>query len=116
MQSLVYAHSSHQLSGVAEGLVYLHSHGVIHGALKGVCIPRSRFTAMLNVPQTNVVVDTDGIARITDFGLAPLRPRPFEGNWHLEPGTAQEVPKEELPSKALDISSFGMLLIEVRCG
>lgn len=42
------AHSRFQLSDVAEGLCYLHSHNVIHGDLKGVRRGSdSRFGAVL---------------------------------------------------------------------
>ena len=62
-----------QLSDVAGGLSYLHTCAVIHGDLNGV---RAYFRSSLILPptprQSNILVDTTGRARITDFGLATI--------------------------------------------
>ena len=70
---LSHAYFRYQLSDVAEGLCYLHSHNVIHGDLKGVRrFPRSCFTSPLTSYQPNVLVDDSGHARIADFDLATV--------------------------------------------
>ncbi|KNZ79913.1 putative serine/threonine-protein kinase [Termitomyces sp. J132] len=42
--------------GVARGLCYLHSRGIVHGDLKG----------------SNVLVDDQGMARVADFGISSI--------------------------------------------
>ena len=42
------------LMGVAEGLGYLHSQGIVHGDLRGA----------------NVLISEDGVPTLSDFGLA----------------------------------------------
>ncbi|KAF9643873.1 kinase-like protein [Thelephora ganbajun] len=92
------------LCEVANGLCYLHSCNVIHGGIKGV---------------PNVLVDDSGHARIIDFGEATLvkgedsveddsdRPR------HTLRWAAPEVLSERTSSKAADVFSFAMLMIEI---
>ena len=113
-----------QLSDVAEGLKYLHSCNVIHGALKGVRdYARSHPITSLTPIQPNVLVDTTGRARITDFGLAMITQNPdptrtpqaehgHGGRW-----IAPEIlDNRGTYSKEGDVFSFAMVTIEVRRG
>lgn len=52
-----------KLLGAAAGLQFLHSKGIVHGDLKG----------------NNILVDGDGTARITDFGLSFFDGAPSRG-------------------------------------
>ena len=106
-----------QLSGVAEGLNYLHFCSMIHGDLSGVCdfsIPSS--TGVLISGQSNILVDATGHARITDFGLAAIN--------STESGSAKHdnsvrwiapeiIDGREAHSKEGDIFSFAGVAIEV---
>ena len=110
-----------QLSDVASGLQYLHSRNVIHGDLKGVRdYSRSRFTAVLILVQSNIVVDADGGARIMDFrsamvildvdsGQADSSQHARSRQW-----SAPEVLGGGATSKETDIFSLAMVMIEVR--
>ena len=113
---------SHQLSGVAEGLNYLHSCNVIHGDLRGVhgCSD-SRFTLILTYHQSNILVEATGRARITDFGLVTVAKSPgfmqSTHQGHAIRWTAPEILNGRGPySKEADVFSFAMVTIEVRCG
>ena len=113
---------SRKLHDITEGLQYLHSHDVVHGDLKGVRErPIFRFTTGLTPSQTNVLVDTTGHARITDFGFATVTQnldsiqRVLGGQGHAARWTAPEILHERgTYSKEADIFSFAMVMIEVR--
>ena len=111
-----------QLYDVAQGLHFLHSRNVVHGDLKGV---RNRskpgFIVVLIPVQPNILVDSTGHARITDFGQAAV----IQDRDHIRgaPGdlghnirwTALEILKEEgTHSKEVDVFSLAMAVIEVR--
>ncbi|GMF26785.1 unnamed protein product [Phytophthora lilii] len=91
----------------AEGLNYLHEQGVVHGGLKG----------------SNIVVDSDGTAMLTDFGLSFLASGPtiVEQNpctlgamqWRA-PEYAAKIATS--PSFESDVYSLGMTIIEVIIG
>ena len=104
-----------QLSDVASGLLYLHSRDVIHGDLKGVRdYSRSRFTAILIFGQSSVVVDADGHAQIADFRLATVITEvDSERTTEIGQWPAPEILDGEPASKATDIFSFAMVMIEV---
>jgi len=112
-----------QSSDVAEGLNYLHYCDVIHGDLKGVCdCSRFRFATTLTPSQSNVLVDTTGRARVTDFGFATVTRNLYlirsASNEHG--GSTRWIAPEILVdrgtySKEADVFSFAMVMIEVRC-
>ena len=102
--------------GVAKGLDYIHSHGVIHGDLKGVSgyeyPPR---TSLIGALQPNILVDVSGNARITDFSLAQdtLGVISMPERWSMR-WTAPEILAESgAPSTEADVFSFGMVMVEV---
>ncbi|KAG2134895.1 kinase-like domain-containing protein [Suillus bovinus] len=97
------------LRDVARGLEYLHSQLIVHGDLSGF----------------NVLVDDDGKARITDFGLSALVPaRISQALLPTAPGgtlhwiapeylraDASDVPS--MLSQASDVYSFGGIMLQV---
>ena len=124
------------------GLEYLHQLNIPHGELKGVRMSpptdncrlgfpfNPRFIVLTPLPQANVVVDQNGRARLTEYGLAPISSDPgftafatYEclGNsrWSapelMKPSHKGKVTTVR-ESKAADIFSFGMLAVEVFTG
>ncbi|KAG2093323.1 kinase-like domain-containing protein, partial [Suillus discolor] len=97
------------LRDVARGLEYLHSQQIVHGDLSGY----------------NVLIDDDGKARLTDFGLSALIPARM--SQALLPtvagGTLQWMAPEYLTadtsdvssmfSQASDVYSFGGIMLQV---
>ncbi|KDQ58111.1 hypothetical protein JAAARDRAFT_69393 [Jaapia argillacea MUCL 33604] len=83
----------------AQGLEYLHSRGIIHGRIHA----------------SNILIDDDGQARLSDFGLYPII-EPLTGDpflWWKAP--EQLVPTdgaEVLQSFSADIYSFGLTIVE----
>jgi serine/threonine protein kinase len=90
---------------VVDGLSYLHSHGIIHGDLKG----------------SSVLVDDNGRACLTDFGLSAVFTDSGSGR-SINDGravrwAAPEILNEQTPvSKSSDIYSLSMVIIEVFTG
>ena len=96
----------------------MHSHGMIHGDLKGVSAYKySIAVSLIDALQPNILVDDSGHARITDFGLVQDTSSAVvsiaEGQstrW-----TAPEILEETgIPSTEADVFSFGMVMVEVR--
>jgi len=95
------------ITQIADGLSYLHRIKVIHGDIKG----------------TNVLIDDDGNARITDFGLARiLEVNGFTTNTakssfrFMAPeliSRGNEVDKVPLVTVATDTWAFAMLVIQI---
>jgi len=89
--------------GLARGLAAAHRHNVVHCDLK----------------PSNVMIDSDGIAKIIDFGLARVA---VEGSnpGHAPVGTpdymAPEVWRGETPSPRADVYSLGAVLFELLAG
>lgn len=83
--------ASRVLLDVAAAVAGAHEVGVIHGNLKA----------------TNVLIDTDGSACVTDFGLGHrTEPQPRR----LTPGLAPEQLRGELPDERSDVHALGVLL------
>lgn len=93
-----------KLYEVAAGLKYLHSLEIVHGDLKG----------------NNIVVDQDGTAMLTDFGLSFLSAgsRPPQQNLGAMRWRAPEYarPIDTPPSFPSDIYSLGMCIVEAVTG
>lgn len=113
-----------KLSGIADGLNYLHSRNMVHGDLKGVrnC-SKPRLTVALTHGQPNILVDDSGCPRIIDFGLAMVTQnqdsvRSAQGEHaHTARWTAPEILSEQGSySKEADVFSFAMVMVEVRYG
>ena len=108
-----------QSLGIAEGLNYLHSSGVIHGDLKGVWIITDSVYPDSRRSQSNIVIDDFGNPRITDFGLATIVRDPnsyvstSEDQGHTLRWTAPEIFGGEAATRESDVFSFGMVIIEV---
>jgi len=105
---------------VAEGLNYLHANYTIHGDLKGVGNFSVSFRAALTTfDQPNILVDHNGNARLTDFGLTSIvrglnsvLATPVKG--YTEAWAAPEVlEKGDKATSEADIFAFGMVVIEV---
>lgn len=115
----------YQLRDVAIGLAYIHSCGIIHGDLK--CVRSSskpcsttRFTPV----QQNILVDSDGRARIGGLGAAmvaqsmdsvdAMRVASYDQGYTAR-WTAPEILTEQgTYSQESDVFSFAMVMVEVR--
>ena len=93
-------------SGAAKGLVFLHSKKVVHG----------------NIKSMNVLLDKEGVARWSDYGLlqklAPakaeaLRPSGANPNGYTPPEVASG---GKMITYKGDVYSFGVLLLELITG
>lgn len=109
-----------QLVDVARGLHYLHLCNVIHGDLKGVSTsPPGFWVSFIGTSQPNILVDSSGCARITDFGLARNQEITYQTTTsygHTARWTAPEVlGGDGVVSKKADVFAFAMVMIEVRC-
>ncbi|KAF8839153.1 kinase-like protein [Paxillus ammoniavirescens] len=106
------------LGDAAAGLQYLHSQSVMHGDLSG----------------SNVLIDGNGRACISDFGLSVLLAELGESTytksrhaggalrWIAPELLDDEVPEDEddplhlLPTPQSDVYSFGMVILQVLTG
>jgi serine/threonine protein kinase len=97
----------------------MHSLDMIHGDLKAVCSFSRLLLHILIVAQSNILVDADGHARLTDFGLSTL----LFGNMTF---TGSESPCGTIPFMApeilqgssavtimSDVYALGMVVYEV---
>mmetsp|Transcript_36811 Transcript_36811/g.60936 ORF Transcript_36811/g.60936 Transcript_36811/m.60936 type:complete len:857 (-) Transcript_36811:264-2834(-) len=97
----------HIATGIAAAMTYLHENNIIHRDIKS----------------TNVLLDEDGMPKLTDFGVAvdlPDRTATSKtGVLTAETGTyrwmAPEVMRHEPYSASADIYSAGMVLYELVC-
>lgn len=116
-----HAHHRYQVFDIANGIYYLHSHDVIHGAIKGVCnYSESRFRTIFTPSQLNILVGDSGRACIAGFGHTTVT-RNLDSMQDVSHGLGyctQRVAPEVLfggkDSKAVDIFAFAMVVIEVR--
>ena len=115
----------YQLLNVAEGLAYLHHYGVVHGNLSGVSSdPLIPWSKGLTTSQRNVLVDDDGVACVSEYGLefvlreeASSNALPTNVRW-TAPEVISAVSKNQRLSandgKRADVYSFAMVMFEVR--
>lgn len=97
----------HLFLGVAEGLLYLHTKGIVHN----------------NVKCSNLLVGVDGRAKLCDFGFSydmnsPLaKKHPAGVRWKApELLASSETAAVVVPSFASDVYSLGMAIIEAVTG
>ncbi|KAF9790923.1 kinase-like domain-containing protein [Thelephora terrestris] len=102
------------LGGVARGLIYIHSQGMIHGDLKGA----------------NILIDQTGQARLADFGLLTIISDPtnlLSSSSYTQGGTARWMSPELIapedfgmktsrPTEFSDCYSLGMVIYETISG
>lgn len=79
---------------LVEALEHLHAHGVIHGDLK----------------PSNIIVDTEGRARLLDLGVASFKGETHEGFKGTLAFTAPELLRKQAPTEATDIYGLGATL------
>jgi serine/threonine protein kinase len=89
---------------IADGLDALHSNGLIHRDVK----------------PANILLDTDGTAYITDFGLAKdsqgsLLTRPGQALGSLDYMAPEQIRSEEVTA-ATDVYALGCVMYECLCG
>ncbi len=94
-------HAMGILVPVLEAVHYAHENGVVHRDLK----------------PANVLIDAEGVPRITDFGIAGLLGRKASGDMT---GSAGYMPPEQLEARPLqrelDIFAVGVVLYEMVAG
>ena len=115
--------------GVARGLNYLHNNEVIHGDLKSVCgvYILSFFLLTHHLPQPNILIDSEGSPRLSDFGLCSITKNLDSVNAStpnhgctvrycapelLEFGDGAKVEKRK-PTNKSDVYSLSMVIVEV---
>jgi eukaryotic-like serine/threonine-protein kinase len=89
---------------VAEGLAFAHEHGVVHRDIK----------------PANIMVVRDGLAKITDFGIARMRTSDVRTQTGIILGSPKYMAPEQIAGKRADhrsdIFSLGVVLYEMLTG
>jgi serine/threonine-protein kinase len=89
---------------VADGLAYAHSRGVVHRDIK----------------PTNIMLNKDGLAKITDFGIARMRSSELKTMTGMILGSPRYMSPEQVAGKRADqrsdIFSLGVVLYEMLTG
>lgn len=89
---------------VAEGLAYAHQHGVVHRDVK----------------PANIMILSNGLAKITDFGIARMRQAEVRTQTGIVLGSPRYMSPEQVAGKRAeprsDIFSLGVILYEMLTG
>lgn len=89
---------------VAEGLAYAHQHGVVHRDVK----------------PANIMILANGLAKITDFGIARIRQAEVRTQTGIVLGSPRYMSPEQVAGKRAeprsDIFSLGVILYEMLTG
>ena len=110
------------MSQCAHGLRYLHDQnpGLVHGDIKGVSQTYTPKT-LSNAPQANILIDSNGDARLADFGLMSITESHAIANTTKkgEQGSLRWMAPELLGSeakktRASDVYALAMTILEVR--
>ncbi|CAN6334033.1 unnamed protein product [Urochloa humidicola] len=89
------------ITGIAEGLHHLHSHGSVHGALKA----------------SNVLLDPDMGARLGDFGYSrTVGSISFKGSPYLASECWNKTGVSIEPTLEMDVFYLGAVILEAVCG
>lgn len=87
-------------AGVARGIAFIHSS----------CKPTLNLTHG-NIKSSNILIDTDGNAHVSDFGLSTFALPPSKSNGYRAPES-----DGRKHSQKSDVYSFGVLLLELLTG
>ncbi|KAG8684680.1 hypothetical protein FRC11_011746 [Ceratobasidium sp. 423] len=92
---------------VASGLAYIHSHDMVHGDIKGL----------------NVLISSNGVAKLTDFGLSTMSESSLEFSTTTSPqagsirwAALELLSEESAKSRESDVYALGMTILEVFTG
>lgn len=120
---------------IVRGLHYLHSQGVVHGDLKGVCELHAYhtpfITSLTEHAQPNILIDDNNNAVLCDFGLASITADAESAHastvnsagsirWmaperlSIFDGSSEPSPNAFRVTKESDMYSLSMVVIEVR--
>ena len=111
-----------QLLDVARGLAYLHQSNIVHGNLTGVsfnCFSRTK--GGLTTPQHNILVDRDGVACISEYGIEGVPPDasfpesiPTNVRWMAPEVLSKEKQVTSVgDGKCADVYSLAIVMFEV---
>jgi serine/threonine protein kinase len=108
--------------GMARGLEYLHSIGIVHGDVRCVSyLTQFANTKLTWSKQSNVLISDDNEALISDFGLSTYLPKMSASN-NLHGSFRWRAPEMHRPEKfnltiqqahslPVDVWSFGMTIL-----
>ena len=104
--------------GVAEGLDYLHSRGVVHGDVRpvGTSLELAPRGIVFTMRKQNILVNAQGDACLADFGLAIVvdsKSSTGAGRGHNSLWAAPETLNHGRRSREADVFSYGLVAIEV---